>query len=119
MLDNINSVQKALLHKLGLTEQIYKKEILPKLLLTLDRKRLSDEDKIQIDDIVLLHCTSAQNRKFKKAILARIVKIMKSRDGANRVVEVEYFKETIANLKAKNSKVNQQELLEVSNHFPD
>ena len=92
MLDSINSVQKALLRKLGLTEQIYKKEILPKLLLTLDQKRLSDEDKVQIDDIVLLHCTSAQNRKFEKAILARIVKIMKSRDGANRVVEVEYFK---------------------------
>ena len=84
MLDNINSVQKALLHRLGLTEQIYKDEILPKLLLTLDYRRLSDEDKVQIGDIVLLHCTSAQNRKFEKAILARIVRIMKSRDGANR-----------------------------------
>ena len=88
----MNSVQKALLQRLGLTENIYKDEILPKLLLTLDYKRLSDEDKVQPGDIVLVHCTSSQNRKIEKAILARIVKIMNSRGGANRVVKIEYFK---------------------------
>ena len=74
LIDSINSAQKVLLQRLGLTEQIYKNEILPKLLLTLDYRRLSNEDTIKLDQIVLLHCTASQNKKFKKAILARVVK---------------------------------------------
>ena len=92
LIDSINSVQKVLLQRLGLTEKIYKNEILPKLLLTLDYRRLSDDDTVQLGQIVSVHCTASQNKKFERAILARIVKIMKSRDGANRVVELEYFK---------------------------
>ena len=92
ILDSINSVQKALLKKLGLAEKIYKEEILPKLLLTLDYKRLSNEDEVRVGQIVLVHCTPSTNRKFEKPVLARIVKIMKSRDNANRVVEIDYFK---------------------------
>ena len=88
-MDSINSVQKALLMKLGLAEKICKEEILPELLLTLDHKRLSDEDEIQI---VLPHCTPFPNRKFEKAVLARVDKIMKSRDDANRINEISYFK---------------------------
>ena len=54
-MDSINSVQKALLMKLGLAEKIYKEEILPELLLTLDNKRLSDEDEIQIVCFFIAH----------------------------------------------------------------
>merc|ERR1711954_26590 len=93
LIDNINSSQKILLHRLGLTEKIYKDEILPKLLLNLDYRRVGKQDKVQTNQIVLLPCTAAQNRKFEKAILARVVKIFKSRDDADRIVELEYFKE--------------------------
>ena len=71
--------------KLGLAEKICKEAILPELLLTLDHKRLSDED-------VILHCTPSPNGKFEKAVLARVDKIMKSRDDANRINEISYFK---------------------------
>ena len=93
LIDSINSTQKVLLQRLGLTEKIYKNEILPKLLLNLDYKRLSKQDRVQLNQIVLLPCTAAQNKKFEKAILARVVKIFKSRDNADRIVELEYFKD--------------------------
>ena len=87
-MDSINSVQQALLMKLGLAEKIYKKEILPELPLTLDHKRLSDKDKIQK---VLVHCTPSPNRKFEKAVLARVDKIMQNRDEANRINKISYY----------------------------
>ena len=93
LVDDINSSQKILLHRLGLTEKIYKDEILPKLLISLDYKRVGKQDTVKLDQIVLLPCTAEQNKKFQKAILARVVKVYPSRDGADRVVELEYFKE--------------------------
>ena len=92
LVDQLNSVQKALLTKLELTEKIYKDEILPRLLLTIDSRRLTRQDTVKVGDIVLLHCTTARRRKFERAILARVDKIFPSRDSVNRVVQVSYFK---------------------------
>ena len=72
---------------------------MPKLLLTLDHKRLSSQDNIKEGQLVLIHCTPSPDRKFEKAVLARITKIFPSRDGANRVVEVSYFKSKDCKLK--------------------
>ena len=90
--DQLNSAQQALLTKLELTEKIYKEEILPRLLLTLDSRRLTRQDTVKEGDIVLLHCTTARRRKFERAILARVDKVLPSRDSVNRVVHVSYFK---------------------------
>ena len=72
LVDSINSSQKLLLKKLGLAEKIYKEEVLPKLLITLDldHKRLSSEDEVKVGQIVLVHCTPCPDRKFEKAVLA-------------------------------------------------
>ena len=60
LVDQINSAQKTLLTKLELTEKVYKTEILPRLLLTLDSRRLTRQDDVKEGNIVLLHCTSAK-----------------------------------------------------------
>ena len=65
---------------------------MPRLLLTLDSRRLTRQDTVKEGDIVLLHCTSARRHKFERAILARVDKIEPSRDSVNRVVHVSYFK---------------------------
>merc|ERR1711888_406530 len=89
--ESINKVQTSLLRKLGLIHQTYTAEIVPKLLLTLDRKRLKPSDTINIGDMVLIH-TSELRAKHSKAVLAEVVAAPVSRDGVRRVAVVQYFK---------------------------
>ena len=89
--ESINLVQQSLLKKLDLVHKSYNEEIIPRLLLTLDRKRLKTSDPVTIGDMVLVHLDETR-AKHSKAVLAQIVEAPQGRDLTQRVVTIRYFK---------------------------
>ena len=88
---SINQAQEHLLNKLGLLHETYTGELIPKLLLTLDRKRLTKSDTILPGQMVLIH-TDEVRHKHSKAVLAQVTQATPGRDDVVRVVTVRYFK---------------------------
>ena len=89
--ESINLVQQSLLRKLDLVHKTYSTEIIPRLLLTLDRKRLKSSDTVRVGDMVLVHIN--ENRvKHSKTALAQVVEAPQGRDLVQRVVTIRYFK---------------------------
>ena len=67
-----NEAQKHVLKQLGLLEKTYKEQILPRLLLDYDRKRLKAGDHVEKGDMVLMR-TGEIKTKYEKAILAEVI----------------------------------------------
>ena len=88
---SINQVQNSLLEKLGLLHKTYTSELIPKLLLNLDRKRLTPSDSIEAGQMVLIH-TSEMKNKHTKAVLAQVTETKPGRDNVVRVATLKYFK---------------------------
>ena len=88
---SINHVQQSLLENLGLLQRTYTLDLLPKLLLTLDRKRLNTSDSIQPGQMVLIHTSEVKN-KHSKAVLAQVTEAKPGRDNVVRIVTLKYFK---------------------------
>ena len=65
--------------------------MIPKLLLTLDRKRLTVSDNIEPGQMVLIHTSELRN-KHSKAVLAQVTEAKPGRDNIVRVVTLKYFK---------------------------
>ena len=88
---SINQAQQHLLNKLNLLNKTYTEELIPKILLTLDRKRLTESDSVVPGQMVLIHTDDARV-KHSKAILAQVVKANPGRDNKVRIVTIRYFK---------------------------
>ena len=89
---SINESQTEILKHLGLNEALYKDQILPRLVLTLDYKRLSNNSEISLNSMALIHPTGKPQRKFEKAILCKIVALKTGKDGFKRIAKVMYFR---------------------------
>ena len=59
---SINQVQASLLRKSDLVHKTFTTEIVPRILLTLDRKRLKPSDIVNVGDVCLIHTSGNRNK---------------------------------------------------------